>query len=218
MTTFPRSLNPVRGGFVLVDPDSGRPGKTIPFQYNPDTLTRTVQMQGIGAEPGDRLEALRLKGPAHETYRFDAEFDATDAPSKFPDGLFPVLCLLEKSLSPTYQQLRDEDSQAGQGQLEIVPVEAPLTVLVLGPKRVLPVRITDFSVTEEAFDAALNPIRAKVSVSVRVLTVDDLGYPHPGDPGARAKGGALYLTHLQQKERFADTVNRPITDVGVPTV
>ena len=218
MTTFPQSLNPVRGGFVLVDPDSGRASKTIPFQYNPDTLTRTLQVQGIGGEPGDRLEALRLKGPSHESYRFEAEFDATAAPGKFPDGLFPVLCALEKSLSPTYFQLRTEDQLASQGQLEIVPVEAPLTVLVLGPKRVLPVRITDFSVTEEAFDAALNPIRAKVSVTVRVLTVDDLGYPRPGDPGARAKGGTLYLTYLQQKERFADGVSNPVTDVGVPTV
>ncbi|WP_406641312.1 hypothetical protein [Amycolatopsis sp. WGS_07] len=218
MTTFPQSLNPVRGGFVLVDPDSGLPSKTIPFQYNPDTLTRTVQLQGIGSEPGDRLESLRLKGPPHETYRFEAEFDATEAPAKFPDGLFPVLCALEKSMAPTYAQLRNEDQLAGQGQLEIVPVEAPLTVLVLGPKRVIPVRITDFSVTEEAFDSTLNPIRAKVSVTVRVLTVDDLGYPHPGDPGARAKGGTLYLTYLQQKERFADGVNHPVTDVGVPTV
>ena len=64
--------------------------------------------------------------------------------------------------------------------IEVAPVEAPLTVLVLGRSRVLPVRITEFSVTEEAFDASLNPIRAKVSVGVRVLTVDDLGFSHQG--------------------------------------
>ena len=38
-----------------------------------------------------------------------------------------------------------------------------------------PVRVTEFSVTEEAFDPDLNPIRAKVSIGLRVLTVDDLG-------------------------------------------
>jgi hypothetical protein len=210
VSTFPQSLNPVRGGFVLVNPDNGKPKKTIPFQYNPDTLTRTLQVQGIGNEPGDRLEALRLKGPPHESYKFDAEFDAAEDPGKYPDGLFPLLYALEGSISPTYGQLWSENDDAGNGRLEIAPAESPLTVLVLGPRRVVPVRITEFSVTEEAFDASLNPIRAKVSVGVRVLTVDDLGYTH--------KGGRLYLAHLQQKERFAAAVDHPVTDVGVPGI
>ncbi|WP_158892913.1 hypothetical protein [Amycolatopsis anabasis] len=210
MSTFPESLHPVRGGFVLVDPDSGQPIKTIPFQYNPDTLTRTLQPQGIGNEPGDRLEALRLKGPPHESFKFDAEFDATEAPERYPDGLYPVLSALELSIYPTSGQLREEDRLAAEGKIEIAPVEAPLTVLVLGPKRVVPVRITEFSITEEMFDTALNPIRAKVSVGVRVLTVDDLGHRH--------KGGLLYLTYHQQKERFATSVNHSVTELGVPGI
>ena len=44
----------------------------------------------------------------------------------------------------------------------------------------MPVRITEFSITEEAFDPKLNPIRAKVSLGMRVLTVDDLGFDHKG--------------------------------------
>lgn len=207
MSTFPQSANPVRGGFVLVDPDTGRPVKTIAFQYNPDTLTRTLQPQGIGGEPGDRLEVLRLKGPPHESLKFDAEFDATDAPDKYTDGLYPVLSALELSIYPTTAQLRAEDQLASGGQLEIAPAESDLMVLVLGPKRVLPVRLTDLSITEEAFDQALNPIRAKVSIGVRVLTVDDLGFRH--------KGGLLYLSYQDQKQRFAATVNDPITAVGV---
>ncbi|OBC00016.1 hypothetical protein A5784_20985 [Mycobacterium sp. 852013-50091_SCH5140682] len=210
MSTFPQSANPVRGGFVLVDPDTGRPVKTIAFQYNPDTLTRTLQPQGIGGEPGDRLEALRLKGPPHESLKFDAEFDATDAPEKYPDGLYPVLSALELSIYPTTAQLRAEDQLVSGGQLEIAPAESALMVLVLGPKRVLPVRLTDVSIAEEAFDQALNPIRAKVSIGVRVLTVDDLGFRH--------KGGLLYLSYQDQKQRFAATVNDPITAVGVNTI
>jgi hypothetical protein len=57
------------------------------------------------------------------------------------------------------------------------------------------VRITDFSVTEEAFDPQLNPIRAKVSLSLRVLSVDDLGFD--------SKGGSLFMIYQQQKERLA---------------
>ena len=59
----------------------------------------------------------------------------------------------------------------------------------------MPVRITDFSITEEAFDAALNPIRAKVSLGMRVLSVNDLGFEH--------KGGSLFMAYLQQKEQLA---------------
>ena len=51
------------------------------------------------------------------------------------------------------------------------------------------------SITEEAFDPALNPIRAKVSLSLRVLTVDDLGFD--------SKGGGLFMTYLQTKEQLA---------------
>jgi len=57
-------------------------------------------------------------------------------------------------------------------------------------------RLVSFrGVTEEGFDPALNPIRARVSLGMRVLSVDDLGFD--------AKGGSLYLIYQQQKERFA---------------
>ncbi|HEV2777785.1 MAG TPA: hypothetical protein VGX25_00135 [Actinophytocola sp.] len=210
MSTFPEAGRPVRGGFVFVDPGSGRAIKTVPFQYNPDTVTRTLQPQGIGNEPGDRLEALRLKGPPHESYKFDAEFDATSAPERYPDGLSPVLSALELSIYPTASQLVEEDRLAEDGKIEIAPAEAPLTVLVLGRKRVLPVRITELSVAEEAFDGMLNPIRAKVSLGVRVLTVDDLGHSH--------KGGLLYLGYQRQKEIHAGSVAHPLADVGLSTL
>ena len=64
----------------------------------------------------------------------------------------------------------------------------PLTLFVWSRSRVEPVRISELSVTEEAFDPNLNPIRAKLSLSMRVLTVDDLGF--------ETKGGALFLDHL----------------------
>ncbi|RJO70863.1 hypothetical protein D5S18_27150 [Nocardia panacis] len=213
MSTFPRRAKPLRGGFVMVDPDTGRPQKTIPFQYNPDTLTRTLQPQGIGNEPGDRLEVLRLKGPPHETYKFDAEFDASDLAdgADLPaDGLYPVLSAIEVSMYPSVPQLWEEYDLATKGTLEIAPVESPLTVLVLGPRRVLPVRITDFSVTEEEFDQALAPVRAKASIGVRVLTVDDLGYTH--------KGGLLYLAYQGQKERMAAPVDSGLGTLGVSSI
>ena len=217
MTGFPNAAPVVRGGFVLLDPAFGRPVRTIPFQFNPDTLTRTLQPQGTGGEPGDRLEALRLKGPPHETLKFDAEFDATDQldrpgenPREAAHGLGPVLSALELSIYPAVAELLQENRLAARGIIEIAPVEAPLMVLVLGRRRVLPVRLTDLSVTEEAFDTSLTPIRAKVSIGVRVLTVDDLGFGH--------KGGQLYLQYHRQKERFAALVTNTPADLGLTTI
>lgn len=202
MTTFPNAPRLVRGGIVLLDPLIGLPIRVVAFQYNPDTLTRTLVPQGIGNEPGDRLEVLRLKGPPQETIKLEAELDATDQlehPDEnaaiAQDGLLPALATLETLIYPSSLQLLIQDILAQLGIIEIDPVEAPLSVFVWGKSRVLPVRVTEFSVTEEAFDARLNPTRAKLSLGMRVLTVDDLGFTHPG--------GLLYLLHQQQKERFA---------------
>ncbi len=79
--------------------------------------------------------------------------------------------------------------------LEILPIEAPLTLFVWSKQRIVPVRVTDLSVTEEAFDTALNPIRAKVSIGMRVLSVDDLGFDH--------RGGTLFMGYLRNKEALA---------------
>ncbi len=199
MSSFPGSPQLLKGGIVLLDPDTGQPVQVIVLQYNPDTLTRSLQAQGIGPEPGDRLEALRLKAPPIETIKLDAEIDATDQmekadPTTAQLGIYPQLAVLETIVYPTSQQLQANDSQSQMGTLEIAPMEAPLALFVWSQIRVLPVRITDFSITEEAFDPNLNPIRAKVSLGMRVLTVNDLGFAH--------KGGNLFMTYLQQKEQL----------------
>ena len=185
----------------MVDPNSSAVQKIIILQYNPDTLSRTLQVQGTTAE-GDRSEALRLKGPPIETIKLDAEIDATDQ-LEFPDqnpntvqfGIYPQLAALETTIYPTSGQLRANDSLANSGTLEILPMMAPLMLFVWSRNRVVPVRITDFSVTEEAFDANLNPIRAKVSLGFRVLNIDDLNFS--------SKGGSLYMAYQQQKEVLA---------------
>jgi hypothetical protein len=201
MTTFPGSPKLLKGGIVRLDPDSGLPVQIVVLQYNPDSISRTLQIQGIGPEPGDRLEALRLKSPPLETIKLDAEIDATDQMETATPGstvaqlgIYPQLAALEVMVYPTSRQLMDNDNQSQLGTLEIAPMEAPLALFVWSQVRVLPVRLTDFSVTEEAFDPNLNPIRAKVSLGMRVLTVSDLGFAH--------KGGNLFMTYLQQKEQL----------------
>lgn len=201
MSSFPNSPKLVKGGIVLMDPNTSAVLRVIPLQYNPDTLTRTLQAQAV-AEGGDRSEVLRLKGPPTETIKVDAELDATDQ-LELPDqnatttefGIQPQLSALETILYPTSAQLQKNNSLAQSGTLEIIPTESPLVLFVWSKTRIVPVRLTEFSVTEEAFDVQLNPIRAKVSLGMRVLSVNDLGFNH--------KGGSLYMIYQQQKERLA---------------
>ena len=201
-SSFPGSPKVLKGGIVVVDAESARVLRVISLQYNPDTLTRSLQVQAAGAEGGVRSEPLRFKAPAVETIRLEADIDATDQ-LEFPDqnrsvvedGIQPQLAVLESLAHPSAAQLRQVDAEAGSGTLEIAPMEAPLTLFVWSRSRVVPVRLTDFSITEEAFDPGLNPIRAKVTLGFRVLSVDDVGFAHTA--------GSLFMAYLQTKEQLA---------------
>jgi hypothetical protein len=187
-----------------MDATTGVVQRIIVLQYNPDTMSRTLQPQGMG-DSAERAEALRLKGPPIETIKLEAEIDATDQigaaepdPIATQYGIYPQLAVLELMVYPRSDQLTANDQLASQGELEIIPVEAPLTVFVWSKNRVIPVRLTEFSITEEAFDPNLNPIRAKVNLGLRVLSVNDLGFQH--------RGGSMYLRYQQEKERLAKLV------------
>jgi hypothetical protein len=203
MSGFPGSPRLVKGGLVTMDIDTSVVKSVIALQYNPDSLSRTLQIQAVqGAQDGTRVDALRLRGPAVETIKIDAELDATDQlefPRQFPVtaqfGLHPQLAQLEMLVNPTVEALMADDSMANAGRLEIIPLEQPLTLFVWSRSRVVPVRLTDFSITEEAFDPNLNPIRAKVSLGMRVLSVDDVGFTHPG--------GHIFLSYLTNKQQLA---------------
>ncbi|HET7288683.1 MAG TPA: hypothetical protein VFI71_14475, partial [Pyrinomonadaceae bacterium] len=153
MSAFPGSPRVVKGGIVLIDPDVGTVLRVIPLQYNPDSVSRTLQIRGAG-EAGDRTEALRLTGPPIESIKVEVELDATDQ-LEFPDqnattaenGLHAQLAVLETIVYPESAQIQAADALARAGTLEIVPAQAPLTLFVWSKNRVLPVRFTEFSIT-----------------------------------------------------------------------
>lgn len=201
MTGFPRSPKLTRAGLVLISPDSGAVDRIITLQYASETLSRSLEVQSIADEP-DRSQPLRLTGPAVETITLEAELDATDQlehPDDNPDvvasGIFPALSALEIMLHPTSAQLERQNAQGSAGSFEITPAETPLALFVWSANRIVPVRVTSLSITEEYFDANLNPIRAKVSLTLRVLSVDDLGFGH--------RGSGLFMAYLQSKEQLA---------------
>jgi Contractile injection system tube protein len=199
MSTFPGSPRLLKGAIIGVDPFNPL-ASVIVFQYNPDTMTRTLQAQAAGGEGGDRSEALRLKGAPIENIKLDVEIDATDQLEKAADpavsmGIYPQLSALEMLLYPKSALVIANTVLMAIGTIEIVPPEAPFTLLIWGPKRVLPVRLTEFSITEEAYDTSLNPIRAKASLGLRVLSYNDLPVTHPGY--------AMFLAHQIVKEAMA---------------
>ncbi|HEY3163388.1 MAG TPA: hypothetical protein VGJ71_03465 [Candidatus Limnocylindrales bacterium] len=199
--TFPGSPRLLKGAIIGLDPANPLASVVI-FQYNPDTLTRTVQARAAGGGGGDgsQSEALRLKGPPEETIALEVEVDAADQMERGDAitgqfGVAPSLASLEMLLYPKSALVIANEVLAALGIIEVIPPEAPLTLFVWGLKRVVPVRLTQLSITEEAFDPALNPIRAKVNLSLRVLTYDDLGL--------LSIGGGLFLAHQVIKEVMA---------------
>ncbi|HVW61057.1 MAG TPA: hypothetical protein VHC48_13500 [Puia sp.] len=200
MTNFPRSPRVLKAGIVLLNPVSSAIDRIIALQYNPGQLSRTLKAQTI--DDANKSQALRLKGPPIETYTLDAEIDATDQ-LEFPDqnpevrdnGLSPMLSALESMVYPKSSDLMAGNSIASSGSLEIIPTDGPLILFVWSKNRVVPVKLTSFSVTEEAFDPDLNPILAKISLGMQVLTVNDMGFDN--------KGGNLYMAYQQQKEQLA---------------
>ncbi len=216
MSTFANSPRLLKGGIVLIDPTTSVVERIVTLQYNPDTLSRSLQIRSVhSGEGGDRSEALRLTGPPVETIKLEAEIDATDQ-LEFPEqnktvaqlGLHAHLAALETIVYPTTNQILANQRLAQSGTLEITPMETPLALFVWSKNRVMPVRLTDFSITEEAFDPSLNPIRAKVSLGMRVLSVNDLDFDH--------KGTSIYLAYQQQKERLAALYQGgPLSGLGI---
>jgi hypothetical protein len=202
MTTFPGSPRLLKGAIVGVDLFNPL-ASLILFQYNPERLTRSVQVPTRSQAPGtapNRNEVLRLKGPPNENISLEVEIDAADQLEQGETtaqtmGIYPALSSLEMLLYPKSARMILNEVLAEFGVIEVIPPEAPLTLFVWGPKRVLPVRITGFSINEQFFDTNLNPIRATVSLSMNVLTYQDLGLV--------SVGGALSMANQVMKEVMA---------------
>jgi hypothetical protein len=191
----PRLLKGAVVGFDLFNPIAS----VIVFQYNPETVTRTLKARGATGE-GSLAEPTRINGAPEETIKVDVEIDATDQLEEGETGarnlgVYPQLSALEILLYPKSAAVVRNSFLLASGTIEVLAPASTFTLFVWGKKRILPVQLTDFSITEEAHDASLNPIRAKLSLGLRVLTYNDLPLSHPGY--------ALFLAHQIAKEAMA---------------
>jgi hypothetical protein len=178
---FPRSPKLLKGALVVFEAVVPIPTNIIAFQYNPDSVSRTFQQQQDPSRGDPRRNAGDTQHvlPPTESLRMSVELDATDQledanPLAIATGLHPTLAALELLLYPPSTDIILGKILSAVGSARISPAKAPLVLLVWGPLRVIPVRVDSVSITEEAFDQLLNPIRAKVELGLRTLTEKEL--------------------------------------------
>lgn len=196
---YPRSPKVLKGGIVAYQLPELLPTIVV-FQYNPDEVSRSLQARG--AEGGGRGDANRVNGPPEETLTFSVDIDAADQleqPAQngvtVGNGLHPIIAALENLVYPSYPMVIANEALALAGSAFILAEQAPLALLIWGPKRVLPVQVKSMSIREQAFDQQLNPIRASAELSLGVLTYRDLDITNPGY--------WVYMASFTQKEVLA---------------
>lgn len=200
---YPATSRFFKGALIAIDTTT-QLKTTVPFQYNPHTLRRSLRPNEVGAAEADRSTAVRFTGAAVETISVEAHLDAIDALSRSDNsvasyyGIHPLLASLELLLYPSTAQVQSYETTVGGGSIDVVPPLAPQQVFVWGPNRVLPVRLSSMAVTEELFDGNLNPIAATVALEMRVLTYSDV----MPDNSAYS----MWMTHQQHMETMAGWV------------
>jgi hypothetical protein len=183
----PANSSLIKGALIAYDsPVIGAVPNLIAFQFNPDELSRTLEQRGFqgNQQTGSRtVEARRrVKGPPSESIDLTLRLDASSLDRSLLNvdavaaGVQPAISALEMLLYPKEgieSSVGKQIPSPGKVQISYAEKEVPLLLFVWGT-RVLPVQLTSFSVTEQAFDRRLNPVRAEVSVTLQVLTPDQL--------------------------------------------
>lgn len=184
-----------------------QPSRLIVFQYNPDTMKRTIAHRAItppaqGGSGSAKEDLLRVAGPPVETLSMTVELHAADQLEE-PDlnaavaahGLHPALAALELLMYPPTLSAQRIEELAAAGQVQVSPADLPLVLLVWGVSRVVPVKLTGFSVAEDGYDTWLNPISAKVELTMTVLTYVEFT--------ASSIGRDAFIAYQKAKESLA---------------
>lgn len=203
----PKLLN---GSFVqLLDDIVGFIPNVVAFQYQPETITRSLEpwnpMEIDDADRGAQAPTVQPFDVPEKFSGFQLEFDATDGmaanhPVYNQFGVEPQLAALRKLTQASEGLLGDLTSSfkdlvgIGGGEAKR-PTVAPI-LLVLGKRVVLPVRITSFSVDETMHSPTLYPLMATVSLDMEVMTPDVLRCTDT--PTAKIAIAAYEFTRLQE--------------------
>jgi hypothetical protein len=182
VSAFTQSPRLIKGAIITVSPLN--PAAVIIFQYNPAELVRSLTPQREKAERVP-VGTQRLTGPPREKIDMTIMVNAVDqleqgGQSAAALGVYPQLSALEMLLYPARSLVLANTAKLAMGVLAITPPEAPLTVLVFGTKRVVPMQLVGYTATETLHTPDLVPINASAKLSIEVLTYQDFQPTQPG--------------------------------------
>jgi len=206
-TGLTRSPKLQKGALVQLIETLGVPLPSIvEFQFNPMKVSRSFRIWTpphageAGPPPAPDVQPF----DPEESISMEIELDASDGleddkPTAKEFGIADRLAALEKMLfsgdSPFQQAQEAAAALLGVGQ-PAVRKTVPIVLLVWGIGRMVPVRITSFSVEETLFLPSLRPLQATVNVAMQVLTPDVfIGLSGPSVTVAK---GAYALYRIQQ--------------------
>lgn len=190
----------------------GIPLNIVVFQFNPESITRTINLPTATTTSDPERTARRrehgqLSAPPLETFEISAHFSAADdlgkggAASAIPRlfGVGPQLAALEKMAYPSAGLISGLIGEAvdavgdalGLGgdddPTRSVPRQpAPRILFIWGPSRVVPVKIKSMVITEQKYDPLLNPVQAEVRIGLEI--------PNAPPPGDKVGEGAMTYT------------------------
>ncbi len=205
----------------------------IVFQYNPESMTRTLKPfqandNGAGEGSGQRGQGARsLSQPCdpQESFSLALELDASDAlerPESHPvamvSGIADRLAAIEMLMYPPEENggllsgiasLSVSASGGGfslgggaSSAMDTKPRRVPIVLFFWGPGRIVPVRVTSLSIEEQQYAPTLYPLRAKATIGLDVLSLEDLKTLE-GDPSSAAvleiAKGCYTFTRTQKK-------------------
>lgn len=167
------------------DPLLGIVPTIVPFQYNPDLVTRVFRTEDPPPANGTSGSALNAARPAPEDYTVALELDATNGlekggPLTTVFGISPKIAAVEMLMQPVGSSLLGGLAGAltggllGGGGATVPAGRLPLVLFIWGPGRITPVRLKSLTVRETAFDELLNPIQATVDLGFTVLRSVDI--------------------------------------------
>jgi hypothetical protein len=211
----------------------------IVFQYNPETMTHTWAQPMPATKAGtEASNPFAVRGTPGETFSFTIAMDARDeiADGSAPaaalaaaSGIYSRLAALELLLYPAAPgsagltgtvtaAVAAALSGALTGPVRTIPQSVlPVTLFIWGAGRIVPVRVTNLTITEQLFDAALNPIHAEAQITLRVLTPAELAAASAGDDvlGHLATVAYNYTLSLRQALAVANLANASESVIGM---
>jgi hypothetical protein len=210
----------------------------IVFQYNPETMTHTwTQPEPAYGSETETSNPFAVQGMPGESFSFSISMDSNEdiaaglqptAALAQASGLYSRLAALEMLLYPAgpgqsgltgavSAAIEAGLSGGSPGATRAAPQSVmPVTLFIWGAGRIVPVRLTELTITEKLYDSALNPTHAEAQLALRVLTPAELVAASADDVLANlATIAYTYTLTLRQALAAANLANSAESIIGM---